>query len=937
MYILFHRDYDSDVIAHSTRDANPMPQELTRNKREGDPQIMFNATRRSTGCRALTLTTLSSGASAETTEQPSDDVLLEEMVVTVERRSQSLQDYAGTAAAFTGEELKSLGVQNIQDLDRFLPGFSVANNGGNIEVYIRGIGSSNNTELGDPAAATHLNGVYVPRPSGFGSAFFDIERVEVNIGPQGTLRGRNATAGSVDIIPWKPGLGITDASVEASIGNYGEWSVEGMVNVPVGEISALRVAGFILEHDSYYDDKGPADVGVAEAAENWGGRLTYLVEPNDQWRFTLTGDYISEQGTGYTGTNYANPLGNGIDPSDIKNPRNVIGRAFEPIQDTEHWGFKGHIEWSGDRIGAEYIGSYRDLVYDYTAATPLAPDYPGVLETLQPADENFDNFSQFRSVTDSESMVHELRLFSTGDGPLQWTAGVFYFEEEQRSFLGATGDRGLFYSGQEFNQRTDTESFAVYADATYSITDRVRLTGGVRYTDDDKQRYGVNARYGFALGAGDFNCCGGVRVGTEGFEFNVFDRTIFNPDTDGDGLVSDQETLDFYFDGVASFGARDNVDDVFANGAFGFVPEGRAECLDTIADDYWVCADDGLLTYAVPFPGQIALQNGALDDDFTDWRVRLEYDVSDSSLLYGLVATGNKSGGFNDNVPGTEGLGPVNPAGNAPAAFDTETLAPTYDSEKVTLYEIGIKNEFDLGNTLAQVNLSGFYYDYKDLVLNSLVSTAQILDFVGVDPEDIDPALQTQVVNFGFNASDAEIYGAQLEASFMLPDDWTIRSTLLWLEAEVQNSQEIQDSRFQADVSPAEAVNQSIEGKRLPRTPRWQLNASLAKSWYVRSGRVDWITSVGFRDSQYMTIFNGEDYQQPEDPRLRLDDKVDGYWTVDMGAAYVHGEGDSWTVEAYVANLTDEENEQAIIITQFDNTRFFQRPRTYGLRFRYRM
>ena len=131
------------------------------------------------------------GAAASTEEESRQDVV----VITVDRREQSLQDYAGTAATISGEDLKLLGLQDFNDLDGKIAGLSVSNNQGNIEVYIRGVGSSNNTELGDPAAATHLNGVYVPRPSGFGAAFFDIQRVEVNIGPQGTLRGRNATAG----------------------------------------------------------------------------------------------------------------------------------------------------------------------------------------------------------------------------------------------------------------------------------------------------------------------------------------------------------------------------------------------------------------------------------------------------------------------------------------------------------------------------------------------------------------------------------------------------------------------------------------------------------------------------------------------------------------------------------------------------------------------
>ena len=93
------------------------------------------------------------------------------IVVTADRREQSLQDFAGTADVISGEELKRIGVQNFVDLQQSIPGLSVANNGGNVEVYIRGIGSSNNTELGDPAAAFHFDGVTIPRPTGIGSAF----------------------------------------------------------------------------------------------------------------------------------------------------------------------------------------------------------------------------------------------------------------------------------------------------------------------------------------------------------------------------------------------------------------------------------------------------------------------------------------------------------------------------------------------------------------------------------------------------------------------------------------------------------------------------------------------------------------------------------------------------------------------------------------------
>lgn len=900
----------------------------------------------------------------EETEAAEDESLrLGDIVVTVERRSQSLQDLAGTAAAITGEELKRLNVQNINDIDGKIPGVSIANNQGNIEVYIRGVGSSNNTELGDPAAATHLNGVYVPRPSGFGAAFFDIERVEVNIGPQGTLRGRNATAGSVNIIPWSPGIGVFDAAVEASYGNFNEVTLEGVVNLPVTDNSALRVAGFFRNHDSRLNSVTPDSsvlgvpvptseaegVGVAEAADDFGARAAYKIKPADNLTLTLTGDYISQTGTGFTGVNFANPLGNGINPDDIDNPRDVFGRAFTPDEDTEHWGVVGKLEYQGSLFNVEYIGSYRDLVYDYEFVTPAGPNYEGALETLMPFDAVFDNFSRVRFITDSESIVQELRFFSDDDARLQWTAGGFYFKESQRTFLGTTGDRNPFFQGVEFNQDTDTESYSFYGDATFSVTEDFRLTGGIRYTNDDKERFGINARYAFGVGGPDFSCCfiNGVGHGTEGFQFAALDRTIFNPDSNGDGQIDATESIAFFFNGIANFGARDGFDDVFpggqqiqdaipnaadrppCDGSFVFV----GSCANSIVGDF-----DGVVDFSLaPFNSTFALQNGSLNNDFVDWRARAEYDLTEDNLVYGLVATGNKSGGFNDNIAGTDGLGISSPAQNAPIDFDTDTLAPTYDEESLTLFEIGTKNQFDLGEVGVIFNASAFYYDYDDLQLTTLTSTAQILDFEGIDVDALPnaDALAGQIVAFTFNAADAEIYGAQFESRFELPQNWNLASTILWLpEARVVNSIEIQDSRFQADVDPANSVNRSIEGNRLIRTPEVQITASISKAIPTSYGQFDGILSLGYRSSQHMTIFNGIDFNNPANPELRLDDTVDGYTTLDLGMGYSHGNDGRWRIEGYVSNLTGIQRPQAIIITQFDNTRFFNTPRLYGVRLR---
>lgn len=939
------------------------------------------------GISALAMLTALSTSSTALAQQTSEIIDYEdgtsEVIVTVERRSQSLQDYAGTAAAISGEDLKLLGIDNFNDIDGKIPGLSVANNQGNIEVYIRGVGSSNNTELGDPAAATHLNDVYVPRPAGFGAAFFDIERVEVNIGPQGTLRGRNATAGSVNAIPWKPGLGVFDAVGEVGVGNFGEVSLEGMINAPIGENSALRLAAYHLTHDSYYENVTPCSaelgldiptcedegVGVAEAVDDLGLRATFLTKPTDNLTVTLTADYLENRGTGYTGTNFANPLGNGVLPEDIENPRRVFGRAFTPSEETEHYGIKGHVLYEGNGWNAEYIGSFRDLINDRDFATPAGPDYEGALDNLQPFSNVFDNFSRVRILGESESQVHEFRVFSDDDARLQWTAGAFLFNEDQRTFLGTTGDRNPFFTGVEFNQTTDTDSYSLYGDVTYNVSDKFRVTGGLRYTDDHKDRFGVNARYGqtFIIGGDGFGCCFATGVGTEGFEFAAFDRTIFNPDTDESGDISPQEVIDFYFDGVRTFGARDGLDDIFRNGevvdpipfgdrppcAFplvGFDGTSNGSCFSqATADLFNGDGPDifgplvGRTSFAVVVPQNtdITLQAGSLDDDFIDWRIRAEYDLDDDHLLYGLVSTGNKSGGFNDTLPETAGLtlDEVSVTGGVPAEFITGNLAPTYGPETLTLYEVGSKNEFDLGGNTAKFNVSAFYYDYDDYQATTLLSTAQVVDTQGIPLTEAQrTALGGNVVSFTFNAANAEIYGAQFEGGLQLPGDINLDATLLWLaEARFVESQEVQDSRFQADVDPDNAVNRSIEGNRLIRTPEIQFNGSISKAHDLASGSVDGVVSFGYRSSQNMTIFDGVDFSNPNNPDLRLNDRVEGYWTIDAGLGYSHGSEGKWRLEGYISNLTNEVREQAITITQFDNTRFFSRPRTYGARLRVRL
>ena len=234
--------------------------------------------------------------------------------------------------------------------------------------------------------------------------------------------------------------------------------------------------------------------------------------------------------------------------------------------------------------------------------------------------------------------------------------------------------------------------------------------------------------------------------------------------------------------------------------------------------------------------------------------------------------------------------------------------------------------------------MSGFYYDYTDQVFTSLLSVEQALDFTVGGATLIDPTetgAGSLVVSFSYNAADSQIYGMQFDGGFNFPSNVNFDWKALWLEASIQSALPIQDFRFQADVAPDEAIFRSIDGRRLPHTPKFQLNGSLSQVIGVPWGTVDWVVSIGWRSDQYRTIFNSIDFLQPNNPRLRLNDEVEGFVSVDMGIGYSH-QNDRFRIEGFVSNVTGDVHEAAQIITQFDNTRFFTRPRLAGIRASYR-
>ena len=189
-----------------------------------------------------------------------------------------------------------------------------------------------------------------------------------------------------------------------------------------------------------------------------------------------------------------------------------------------------------------------------------------------------------------------------------------------------------------------------------------------------------------------------------------------------------------------------------------------------------------------------------------DWRLRVEHDIDDDFLTYGLIATGHKTGGFNDNFPNQD-----NPI--------------TYDTEKVTLYELGFKNTFDLGYVPTQFNGSIFYNDYTDQVFCNVVSVTQALEIESGGQASTDEGPTSALgVNFCFNAADSSVSGASFDGKFFFPWDLTLSWKYLYLIAEINDADPIQDSRYQADIDPRNARFIDISGNRMPRTAEQQYN-----------------------------------------------------------------------------------------------------------------
>lgn len=414
-------------------------------------------------------------AEAQTT---SDDI-----VVTAQKREQSLQDVPISVAAHTGAAMEEAGVRSLQDLTNLTPGLNIGTTGGNSATftYIRGGGTNLIDMSADPSVATFVDEVYIPGTTGMQFGLLDIERVEVLKGPQGTLFGRNAAAGAISIITRRPEAEF-GGRLSLEGGNFGYINARGSVTGPLTADAAwqYRLAAMTRQRDPVTEnlaggeDPGRVDTyGLRGQLEYEGGAFNALLTvgyynadngPADVFTFTRgsTAGFFDAGGQAAVATH----------PNDFHRVWISDPGGYE-LQDITDASLR--LEWATGLGELTSITSYRESEFDGT------DDRDGSF-----ADAMRSGFTERH-----ETWSQELRL-ANEIGRWNWIAGAYYYHDEgysnQRYDVGPdmvlyVDTFGQYISDQHWLK---VESFAVFGQATYSFTEQLSLTLGARYTRDEK-------------------------------------------------------------------------------------------------------------------------------------------------------------------------------------------------------------------------------------------------------------------------------------------------------------------------------------------------------------------------------------------------------------------------------------------------------------------
>lgn len=423
------------------------------------------------------------------------------VTVTAQRRTESLQDVPVMVTVFGADEITAARIQQIDDIVTRTPGLSFdAFPASQPRLYIRGIGSSERGASGDPSAAVFIDEVYLGRPSAVAFDAFDVERIEVLKGPQGTLYGRNVVGGAINVISKRPVIDSLEAAANATVGNYGRLDGAGFLNVPLAaNTAAFRLSGSYRSNDGYVENRYlNRDV---DDQETLSGRAQIYAEPTAELRMLFSLDGTRDRALGTANhvleLDESDPLSNFYSPN--FDPDVTYGSdPGHMMRDT--WGIRGEIAYDLSFATLTALVSHRDLKYDF--------DYDFDGGNPDPASPGF-NLVNIGGGNKEESSLssQELRLSSLPNSPVSWVVGAYHYNQDVVRSDILILDSPLIAPValyEEFTADALLDSYAVFADASMPITDKLTIFGGARYTEDRKKQRVFNTESDAPLRADEF-------------------------------------------------------------------------------------------------------------------------------------------------------------------------------------------------------------------------------------------------------------------------------------------------------------------------------------------------------------------------------------------------------------------------------------------------
>ncbi|SAK96843.1 TonB-dependent receptor [Caballeronia hypogeia] len=402
---------------------------------------------------------------------------LKPIIVSAQKRPAPEQRTPIAMSVYGNAFLDSTGVSDLKALATVAPDLNYAQVQTVVPVLtIRGISSRDTTEIGDPSVVVVTDGSSNNRPYALSGTLYDLDHISVLRGPQGTLYGRNAVGGIVDIVTAKPSRTL-EGYASVDLGNYATRNLEAMVNVPVNDVLQFRVAAISRRHDGYLNNAPQAN---GDDENTRSGRLTVALQPTSHLRMLFTAQQTTLQGVGPVSLDIpylcdANGHLSHDKPPFPADPR-TFTYATPQSQSVDDTNLRWNVAYDFEGVDFSYTGSYDNLTFRHSADSS-----PSFLEPVSYRQNEFP-----------KTLNQEVRASSLGDGPWSWQAGVSYFRESSSLYSANESpfDGGVYQPTLAFAYGIRTTSTAAFGQSSYRVTDKIRLTAGLRVTRDEKSRDG---------------------------------------------------------------------------------------------------------------------------------------------------------------------------------------------------------------------------------------------------------------------------------------------------------------------------------------------------------------------------------------------------------------------------------------------------------------